>query len=278
MVDKILKKIGLTQENLLCKGTYSLNEDYKTFQISNHIKLTPANSDCSGKHSGMLASCLAKGYDIENYNSINHPIQKDIKKLIADFCEIDEDKIVIGVDGCGVPVHGIPLYNAALAFAKFTCTDNLQLDVKNACDRIFKSMNNAPEMVAGIGGFCTELIKNTNGKLIGKLGADGVYCVAVKGADIGIAMGGLGSDAAIEAADIVIMTDEPSKIATAIKIAKKTRVIVVQNIAFALGVKGLFLLLGASGHATMWEAVFADVGVAVIAILNATRVMNTKNL
>lgn len=188
MVDKILKKIGLTQENLLCKGTYSLNEDYKTFQISNHIKLTPANSDCSGKHSGMLASCLAKGYDIENYNSINHPIQKDIKKLIADFCEIDEDKIVIGVDGCGVPVHGIPLYNAALAFAKFTCTDNLQLDVKNACDRIFKSMNNAPEMVAGIGGFCTELIKNTNGKLIGKLGADGVYCVAVKGADIGIAI------------------------------------------------------------------------------------------
>ncbi len=188
VIDKILGKIGLTQENLLCRGGYSLNEDYKTFQIANRIHLIPANSDCSGKHSGMLASCLAKGYDIENYNSINHPIQKDIKKLVADFCEIDEDKILIGVDGCGVPVHGMPLYNAALAFAKFTHSDDLQIDVKNACDRIFRSMNNAPEMVAGTDGFCTELIKNTNGKLIGKLGADGVYCVAVKGADMGIAI------------------------------------------------------------------------------------------
>ncbi|MDW7670993.1 MAG: heavy metal translocating P-type ATPase [Bacillota bacterium] len=97
-------------------------------------------------------------------------------------------------------------------------------------------------------------------------------------ADIGIAMGGLGSDAAIEAADIVIMTDEPAKIATAIKVARRTRQIVYQNIVFALGVKGIFLVLGAFGVATMWEAVFADVGVAVIAILNATRVMNTSSL
>jgi len=97
-------------------------------------------------------------------------------------------------------------------------------------------------------------------------------------ADIGIAMGGLGSDAAIEAADIVIMTDEPSKIVTAIKIAKRTKTIVYQNIIFALGVKLLVLLLGAFGVATMWEAVFADVGVAVIAILNAMRVMNVKDI
>ncbi|WP_129724144.1 heavy metal translocating P-type ATPase [Xylanivirga thermophila] len=97
-------------------------------------------------------------------------------------------------------------------------------------------------------------------------------------ADIGMAMGGLGSDAAIEAADIVIMTDEPSKIVTAIKVAKRTRKIVMQNIVFALGVKAIFLALGAVGVATMWEAVFADVGVAIIAILNAMRVMNTKSI
>ena len=97
-------------------------------------------------------------------------------------------------------------------------------------------------------------------------------------ADIGVAMGGLGSDAAIEAADIVIMTDEPSKIVTAIKVAKRTRKIVMQNIVFALGVKAIFLALGAVGVATMWEAVFADMGVAIIAILNAMRVMNTKSI
>ena len=91
--------------------------------------------------------------------------------------------------------------------------------------------------------------------------------------DVGIAMGGVGSDAAIEAADIVLMTDEPTKILTGIKIARKTRSIVWQNIIFALGVKGIILVLGALGMATMWEAVFGDVGVAVIAILNAMRAM-----
>jgi Cd2+/Zn2+-exporting ATPase len=97
-------------------------------------------------------------------------------------------------------------------------------------------------------------------------------------ADIGIAMGGLGSDAAIEAADIVIMNDEPSKIATAINISKKTQKIVKQNIVFALGVKAIVLLLGAIGIANMWAAVFADVGVSVIAIMNSMRALRTKGL
>ncbi len=92
-------------------------------------------------------------------------------------------------------------------------------------------------------------------------------------ADVGIAMGGLGSDAAIEAADIVIMTDEPSKILSAIKIAQKTKTIVIQNIVLAMVIKIAVLILGAGGLATMWEAVFADVGVAVVAILNSMRVL-----
>jgi Cd2+/Zn2+-exporting ATPase len=90
-------------------------------------------------------------------------------------------------------------------------------------------------------------------------------------------MGGLGSDAAIEAADMVIMTDEPSKLITAMDIAKRTRSIVNQNIVFALGVKGAILILGALGIATMWAAVFGDVGVAVIAIGNAARALKVKN-
>ncbi|MEG4249798.1 heavy metal translocating P-type ATPase [Microcoleus sp. Pol10D4] len=92
-------------------------------------------------------------------------------------------------------------------------------------------------------------------------------------ADVGIAMGGLGSDAAIETADVVIMSDAPSKVAEAIQIARKTHNIVWQNIIFAMLVKGIFIALGAFGLATMWEAVFADVGVALAAIFNATRVL-----
>lgn len=97
-------------------------------------------------------------------------------------------------------------------------------------------------------------------------------------ADLGIAMGAMGSDAAIEAADVVLMDDQPSKIATAIRIAKKTLGIVKQNIVFALAIKGLFLIMGAFGVANMWEAVFADVGVAVIAILNAMRALKVETL
>jgi len=92
-------------------------------------------------------------------------------------------------------------------------------------------------------------------------------------ADVGMAMGGLGSDAAIETADVVLMTDAPSKVADAIQIARKTHSIVWQNIALALGIKGIFIALGVFGLATLWEAVFADVGVALLAIFNAARVL-----
>jgi Cd2+/Zn2+-exporting ATPase len=89
-------------------------------------------------------------------------------------------------------------------------------------------------------------------------------------------MGGVGSDAAIEAADVVLMTDEPTKLVTAIKIARKTRSVIWQNIFFAFAVKAAVLLLGAGGLATIWEAVFADVGVALLAVLNAVRTMRVR--
>ena len=95
-------------------------------------------------------------------------------------------------------------------------------------------------------------------------------------ADAGIAMGGLGSDATIETADIVIQNDQPSKIPVAIQIGKETRKIVMQNIGLAFTVKAIVLILGAGGLATLWEAVFADVGVALLAILNAVRIQKIK--
>ena len=97
-------------------------------------------------------------------------------------------------------------------------------------------------------------------------------------ADIGIAMGALGSDAAIEAADIVLMDDDPMKITKAIKISKKCLGIVYQNIIFALGIKAICLILGAMGIANMWLAIFADVGVMIIAVLNAIRALFVKKL
>ena len=122
-----------------------------------------------------------------------------------------------------------------------------------------------------------RLLSNADGKLA--FVGDGINDAPVLSrADIGIAMGAMGSGAAIEAADVVLMDDDPLKIAKAIRISRKCLRIVYENIVFALGIKGLCLVLGAMGIANMWAAIFADVGVMVIAVLNAIRALQVKNL
>ena len=144
-----------------------------------------------------------------------------------------------------------------------------QLGVKTAFAELLPS-----DKVAKIENYITN---SNNGTTI--FVGDGINDAPVlTRADVGIAMGGLGSDAAIEAADIVIMDDNPAKILNAISISKKTMTIVKQNIVFAIGVKVIFLILSGFGMMTMWGAIFADVGVTLLAILNALRLMKIKTI
>ena len=185
---RILKKLDLPIEALLCGSPLSVQAGLRNRQLWEHHDLKPYNSDCSGKHCGFLASCLAKGYPIEEYDHPDHPLQRDILRIVSDVTGVPANDIAIGVDGCGVPVHGIPVQNMAMAYARITNPEHLPAKYRFGAETIFTAMNTAPEMVAGTGGFCTELIKNAHGRLIGKLGAEAVYCVGIKDRNIGIAV------------------------------------------------------------------------------------------
>ena len=184
--------------------------------------------------------------------------------LISDEIKADSPKAIKGMKANGIK-EIVMLTGDNNAIAK-------NIAQKLGIDKVFAELlpNEKVEKLEEI-----YKTKSEKGKVV--FVGDGINDAPVLArADIGIAMGGVGSDAAIEAADVVIMNDEPSKIVTAMKIAKKTKTIVWQNITLAFAVKLIVLILGLFGDATMWEAVFADVGVALLAVLNATRVLKYK--
>ena len=188
-IEGLLDKMGLTMDHILT-GTRPMESSIQTV-LENDGKLwewRENHSDCSGKHCGFLASCLLQGFPIENYDRMENPVQQQVLQILAKICGMDKEEIYIAEDGCGVPVHGLPLYNAAWGFARLANPGDLEPDFRAACGRITKAMNAAPEMVAGTGGFCTELMKHTNGKLVGKMGAEAVYGIGVIGKDLGIAV------------------------------------------------------------------------------------------
>jgi L-asparaginase II len=173
----ILKKIGLSKNDLKCGKTTSLNNDYATEMALKGYGADELFNDCSGKHAGFLAVCKAKNYDIASYILPDHPLEQQLTKLIGQVCNYSTSEIIIGIDGCGVPVHGIPLFNMALGFANLSKPTETNTIPTEAATIITRAMANHPEMLSGTGGFCTALTKGTNGRLFGKIGAEAVYCV-----------------------------------------------------------------------------------------------------
>lgn len=184
----ILKKIGLSEKDLCCGMNTSLKLEYAFELAHRRVPLNQLYNDCSGKHVGMLALCLHRGYPIENYISPDHPLQKEVLDAFSEFCEVPVPDIQTGIDGCSVPVFALPLYNMALAYLKLSNPDTGSGRYNAACKRVFRAMTANPEMISGTGGFCTELMRHTGGKLIGKVGAEGVYCVGVKNTGLALAV------------------------------------------------------------------------------------------
>lgn len=187
-IEGILEKIGLKEEYFTLGPSFSLNEGVAERMIREGSSRRKLYNNCSGKHAGMLALAVHKGYDLASYTDMTHPVQQAMLNTVAEYCEYPADSIEIGIDGCGAPVFGLPLYNMALSFAKLADRSKLQGARREAAEKIVRAMTEHPEMVAGTGGFCSELMKHTKGRILAKLGADAVYTVSLLDRNIGIAV------------------------------------------------------------------------------------------
>ena len=187
-VASILSRLELDVNDLKC-GVHPprWREAYEEL-IRNGDDITPIHNNCSGKHVGMLATAKFMKEQIEDYYDVEHPVQRRILSVISELTDVPVKDIQIGIDGCGVPVHGIPLRNLALGFARMADPSELEESRQQSIRRVTSAMMNAPEMVGGTSRFCSDFMRQMGGKMFGKVGAEGVYCVGVPKAGIGIAV------------------------------------------------------------------------------------------
>ncbi|MBD7909048.1 asparaginase [Sporosarcina gallistercoris] len=187
-VKDILHRLELEVDDLKC-GTHPPRW---TAAYENVIKtdtpITPVYNNCSGKHSGMLTTAKHMNESTDDYYQIDHPVQQRILEVISDLSEVPIDEIEIGIDGCGVPVHGIPLDRLALSFAKMSKPGSFPEKRKQAIETVTSSMMAEPEMVGGTDRFCTDFMKVMAGRMFGKAGAEGVYCIGDLETGLGIAV------------------------------------------------------------------------------------------
>jgi len=182
-VQSMLKKMGLKQEHLLCGTHPPANKEAARDLAARGLQPEVWHCNCSGKHAGMLALALHLRADLTGYLELRHPVQQAMLKAVARYSQLSGEEIITGLDGCGVPVFGMPLFNMALAYARLTGAK-----AGDGAGRVVQSMLAHPEMVAGAKGFCTALIKAAGGKMIAKIGAEGVYCVGLVNQGVGLAV------------------------------------------------------------------------------------------
>lgn len=186
IVSEILDKIGISEKHLLCGIHTPLYYSANNITPPLGLQFSELHHNCSGKHAGMLALCKFHNYPLENYLDNNHPVQQTILENIASLCKFPKDKIVVGVDGCSTPVHALPLYNIAWGFARFVSPNSVPSEKAKAYSAIYRAMIENPDIVGGIGRFDTSLMSACRGKIVAKIGAEGVHCAGI--VDKGMAM------------------------------------------------------------------------------------------
>jgi L-asparaginase II len=201
-VRELLAKIGCTERDLLCGPHAPLSERVAQDYQARGVRLTPVYSNCSGKHAGMLALARHHDWPTEFYTRPEHPVQQRCLAEVSRWTEVPQAAIRTGVDGCGVVCFALPLRNMALAYAKLVSREQgaVPADANRAFNPhrqeplpaprspIVQSMLHHPELIAGEGRPCTELMRAHPGRVIAKVGAEGVYCAALVGEGLGVAL------------------------------------------------------------------------------------------
>ena len=196
-----LKRIGLGIEDLECGSHWPTYDPAARALAAAGKEPTAVHNNCSGKHTGFLTTARHMGEETRGYIKLDHPVQRRIIRILQDFTGLDLGNAPIGIDGCSIPTIGVPLDKAALAFARFADPSKLDADRAAACHRLQKAISKYPQMIAGSDRLCTALNEAAKGKVVAKVGAEGVYLAALPEAGLGIAIKALdGTTRAVEVA------------------------------------------------------------------------------
>ncbi|HEX6373696.1 MAG TPA: asparaginase [Longimicrobium sp.] len=185
VAESLLEKIGVTAEALACGPHPPFDDDTRRDLQEQGLEPVRLHNNCSGKHAGMMAVARARGWEPEGYERVEHPVQARLLTEVARWTQMPPEAIGLGVDGCGVVCYALPLRQMALAYAGLAAAARRGEPGPAA---VVQAMAAHPEMVAGEGRICTDLARVTEGRVFAKTGAEGVYCVGVPGAELGIAL------------------------------------------------------------------------------------------
>lgn len=187
-VQSILSKLHLDQDALLCGIHEPYHRPTRRHMLAAKEAATTLHNNCSGKHAAMLALARYNNHALTAYNEPDHPVQQMIIETIAAMAQVKKDQIGIGIDGCGVPVFALHLNELALAYARLGVSDMHATERATACQQIIAALAQHPFLIAGSDRFDTRLIEITAGRIIGKMGAEGVFAVTIPSLGIGIAL------------------------------------------------------------------------------------------
>ncbi len=182
----VLETIGLDESYLQCGIHEPTSDRIRVLFRETGVKPGPAHNNCSGKHAGMLATTLIQNLDPGNYTDLSHPVQQAILRALAEVCDYPVSDIRIGIDGCGAPVHALPLYKFAQGFARMANPGSLGPTLEARARRITSAMTRYPEMVAGTGDFVTALMGAFGDRLFCKSGANGFFAIGLFDRGMGI--------------------------------------------------------------------------------------------